>query len=546
MFAQQNRHFCLNNDLPLSEWLEVEKIFKPGKQGIVGLVRSKKDKDCLYVFKVTQGINYLINHEKATMEALKSLTDYCPHFCRLFGTVSAFVDPCNQKDDNPFDCDNSRYKIEKDVLLTEYLVKSKKFCRYIYSDVSEDILYSTIKQVLLALAIAQKEKRFTHYDLHSNNVMMKKCSRNLVFLYVLDEKSQFCVPTRGYYPVIIDYGFSYAGDMDSGYLWQSLNHTDIGFLSDRFDPIADPKLFLVTVSDEIRRARKSKQSRKLRNIVKNNFSSLPIDWDSGWDNDSKDCATDLLLRKLEKYTKLSPLFREYEYYCIDLIQSLIILPLEDQKKDNLELSFVTFLTEFIKLETQIGNPFFCLCLLKAIVDSARQVHVDYLKSQTREQAVKTFRNDISSIMSSLVNYCQLKDIDFEKMLCGLLCSVKGIEGYFYRSIEKRALEKDRQYRKVPLTTPEELALTIDVCLPEKYTFSTDTRVVVIDNIKKCTYPFELTEEQSDHLNNFTSVSWGTEMYNFLILSNNKKCPVAEDYLKEPFQTRKTPGVDEAI
>ena len=42
--------------------------------------------------------------------------------------------------------------INKEVLLTEYLEKSSKFCNYIRAvdKIKEDILYSTVKQVLLA------------------------------------------------------------------------------------------------------------------------------------------------------------------------------------------------------------------------------------------------------------------------------------------------------------------------------------------------------------------------------------------------------------
>ena len=62
---------------------------------------------------------------------------------------------------------------------------------------------------------------------------------------------QHYIPTNGHYPVIIDFGFSYINDMKDGPLWPSMAHTCVGFMSDRFDWVADPKLFLVTVSGEI-------------------------------------------------------------------------------------------------------------------------------------------------------------------------------------------------------------------------------------------------------------------------------------------------------
>ena len=92
--------------------------------------------------------------------------------------------------------------------------------------------------------------------------MIKKCNKDLVFLYKLDDENQFCVPSMGHIGIIIDYGFSYISDMKDGPLYASLCHTDVGFMSDRFDWVADPKLFLVTVSDEIKEMRKTKNAKK--------------------------------------------------------------------------------------------------------------------------------------------------------------------------------------------------------------------------------------------------------------------------------------------
>ena len=136
--------------------------------------------------------------------------------------IKSKVEPKYKKSENPFDI-KSKYAIEKDVLLCEYIDKSCKFYNYIRSDkVEEDVLYSIVKQVLLGITIAQKEKKFTHYDLHSFNVMIKKCNKDLVFLYKIDEENQFCVPTLGHYPIIIDYGFSFIEDMNDNPLWASL------------------------------------------------------------------------------------------------------------------------------------------------------------------------------------------------------------------------------------------------------------------------------------------------------------------------------------
>lgn len=509
-------YYQKNKDRPWTEWLEVQKIFpRPGKQGLVGLMVAKEDKSLIYVFKVSQYINYLVQHELTVMNSLNEVADYCPNFCRSVGSIIGHVDPNKRKEGNPFECD-SKYKIEKEILLTDYLDKSYKFCNYIFSNkISEDALYSTVKQVLLGIAIAQNQKRFTHYDLHSNNIMMKKCSRNLVFLYVLDENNQFCIPTRGCYPVIIDFGFSYTGDMNGEPLWPTLNHTEVGFLSDRFDQIADPKLFLVTVSDEIHDAKKSKKSRKLKNITKNIYGTLPIDWDSGWDNDTDKCATDYVLKKLSKYAKVSLLFREYEYYCMDLIQTLIVMPLEKQKTEQIEIPFLAFLKEFTKIEKEIGSPFYCLYVLKGIVDAARTVRTDYSAPETRDHAVGYFRHAILERIDSIASYCQPKDIHYEKMLCSLLCLTKGVEGLLFDAMEKRMSVKKLMYKKIPLKTPAEIVAAIEINIGDEYEFNEKTTVLVIDAVKKSCYPLELTKEQRTEINSYESISRGSEMYKIL-------------------------------
>lgn len=515
-FKKLVTYYEKNKHLPPEDWLKVIKIFPhPGKQGLVGLMSAKDDDSIVYVFKISQSINYLVQHELAVMTSLNEIADFCPHFCRSIGGITCQVDPEKRKEGNPFECD-STYRIEKEVLLTEYLDNSYKFYNYIVSEkVSEKILYSILKQVLLAFTIGQRNKNFSHYDAHSNNIMIKRCSRDLVFLYVIDENNQFCISTKGYYPVLIDFGFSYSMDMNNGPLWPSLNHTEVGFTSDRFDPIADPKLFLVTVSDEIHENRKSKDSRKLKNITKNIYGKLDIDWDSGWDNDCKKCATDYVINKVSKYSKISPLFSEYEYYCMDIIQTLIILPLEKQSSSDIKIPYLTFLAEFSKIENEISSPFYCLYILKGIVDSARTVRNDYLDSKTREHAVGYFRQSILERIDSVSKYCKPKNVNYEKMLCGLLCLTKCMEGILYKVMEKRMKIKKKSYSQIPLQTPEEIFVAIDLNIEDDYEFCEKTNIIVIDNIKKSCYPVELSMEQKKEINSYVSISRGSELYKMI-------------------------------
>lgn len=320
------RYFDMNRTKPLHEWLTFDKILdKPGKQGVVGLFKTKQTKPVDVIFKMSQYINYLVQHELTIMQGLKEVSNFCPHFCRGIGMIETLIDAKYKKNcTNPFDITNA-HPINKEILLAEYIDDSSKFYNYIRSEkIHEDVLFSIVKQVILATSFAQKLKKFTHYDLHSFNIMVKQCDKDVVFLYKIDDENQFCVPTHGSYPVIIDFGFSYIENLD--YLFPSLAHTDVGFMSDRFDWVADPKLFLVTVSQEIKYKRGTKKAKRFRRIVRNIFNPLTIDWQSGWDELGIKGASEQISKVLDEYNEISNLFYKYDCYCLDIIQTLILLP----------------------------------------------------------------------------------------------------------------------------------------------------------------------------------------------------------------------------
>ena len=81
-FSKFKRIFEKNKHKKWSEWLEYKSLFaKPGKQGVVGLLKTKhKEIEC--VFKLSQEIDNLAIHEHIIMEGLNEMMAYCPHFCK--------------------------------------------------------------------------------------------------------------------------------------------------------------------------------------------------------------------------------------------------------------------------------------------------------------------------------------------------------------------------------------------------------------------------------------------------------------------------------
>ncbi len=471
-----------NNHKLMSEWLVFKKMLaKPGKQAKVGILMSK-EKDIEFLFKMSRDMNFLIYHECIIFQGLRPLSKYCHNFVRGVGTLKVKIDE-RTKTENPFIIE-SKYAIEKEVLLMEYLNNAVKFDSYIRNKkIQEEVLYANIKQVLLAINIAQKEKKFTHYDLHSDNVLLKKCYKDLVIIYKIDEQNVFCVPTLGYYPIIIDYGFSYIEDLLDKPLFASLSFTDIGFTSIAFDPITDYKLFLITVSKEIKAARNTKKSRCLRRIVKNLFYTLDVDFKCGWDNEKKSCS-DFVLDLLRIYNDKSRIFQDYDYYCIDLVQSLIILPLEEQEYDMLSNSFCSFIKEWVKIENEISNEYYNLYILKEIINVARDIRSDFLQDDKKKSSVIFFQRRVFEILNTVSTFCVPKNMNFTLFLSSLYVFATSIEGILFYVTNARIQEKKKEYTKMPLKTIEEIFACIDVNMNSPYIYNENTKFCMIDNVLK--------------------------------------------------------------
>ena len=143
-------YFEKNKDKPWNEWLKFDKLLdNQGKQGMVGLFNLKDENEednIKYIFKLSQSLNYLVYHELTVMQGLSSISNFCPFFCKGIGSIKCKVEP-KRKIKNPFDI-KSKYPIEKEVLLCEYIENSSKFYNYIKTkDIKEEMLYSIVKQV---------------------------------------------------------------------------------------------------------------------------------------------------------------------------------------------------------------------------------------------------------------------------------------------------------------------------------------------------------------------------------------------------------------
>lgn len=105
-----------------------------------------------------------------------------------------------------------------------------------------EVVASTIYQLSMAVLIAQQRSRFTHNDLHIDNVMLASCPYNLCIFYNYKRENGVAVrrivPTYGIIPIIIDYGFAYVRDHDNHHP-EVLFADNLGYITYEHDSVVD-------------------------------------------------------------------------------------------------------------------------------------------------------------------------------------------------------------------------------------------------------------------------------------------------------------------
>ena len=474
---------------------KVKKLFETGNQGICGLFLLEKQK---FVFKLSQHIDYIATHEYEIMKGLDNIAEFCPHFCRSLALIDQNVEPRHKKDANPFQI-VSKYPIKQAILLEEY-IEGHNLIHYVDKK-KYDIVFASIKQILSAITIAQQHTSFSHYDLHSENILLEKCSPDQVNLYIFNSNSAIVVPTYGYVAKVIDFGFSYNDNINDNYATTGVSHTNIGFMSDRFDWLSDFKLFLVSISSKLKHSGKDARAERLRNIVKNIFGKLELDWKMGWDNDSEsDGASSSTIDKINKMVKPTGIFKDHCYTCIDIVQSMLILPFEKKSSSELMVAYPIFLKEFGKIEKEIGSSIYKMYILKCIVDVAKTVKADYINEEKRKSAVENFKNGLKDAILSVSKFCLPKDIKYELMLCSLYSFADCVEGILHKNISKRALKKEKMYGGIIPSSSLEITKIVDANFSDTYVYNKNTVIKVYNSAEKNFREMHIESEQAEFIN----------------------------------------------
>jgi hypothetical protein len=468
---QFEQYFNDNRDRPWDQWLCLPKpddkknkqAPSDGKQGYVGILHHAQNKNLSCLYKISRVDDNLVEHEYKILLALAPLAQYCPHFHHVYGVLD-FDSNVHYDDSTPL-VHNKRSKVvRRQMLIMQHIAHKYDFHDMIDDEsIKDDWILNVMKQTLLAIHMAQS-LRFTHYDLHTENILIRNCNPNLFLLYLVDEQNQFLIPTNGHVPNIIDFGFSYC-DTPSNALTCTLVHTQDGFTSARFDPYADLKLFFIsTVSDIAKEDCRKKISPKLLNITRNVFSGMNVSWISGWDRSKQISPVRIVHELIRDFVQASILFAKSDLW-FDTIQQLIELPLQPLPYHDLEKACRSFIEEFVKFEERIVSKTLLNYILRVLVRHIRTYRTSFLKGgEEGAWAILEIKKLFLEEYTQLVNF-HVPSVDYEKMVCSLLLMTECIEGLFHDYLEKRYKEKDMQYDIMRCKTPLDFYQLLDCNFP---------------------------------------------------------------------------------
>lgn len=114
---------------------------------------------------------------------------------------------------------------------------------------TDEIYLNILQQIAFSIRLAFRKFKFTHYDLHARNVMIKKLSNPIIIRY-----DKYFIKTS-YIATIIDYGRSYVEYKGESY---GYDYKWMFTYSDRHFPLGDLYLFLISSLISLHIGRKEK------------------------------------------------------------------------------------------------------------------------------------------------------------------------------------------------------------------------------------------------------------------------------------------------
>lgn len=432
-------------------------------QGTAGIIKLKNKQESKVVFKVSNSVDFSIEHESVVLDQLNKISKYCPHFMHKFAELDLPISS------NYFTTEGKRGNgvlqepkllTITPILFTEFI--SKYTFYHAIKGYDKNVISSLLTQVLTAIKISQEKCNFTHYDLHMDNILVRECNPNIVHLYILPNGEPIFVPTYGLIPVIIDMGSAHSNGHKR--MLSSSENYECGLQSTSFDRLADIHHLLLSTFSCLEKYMPICE--KLMFKLALMFHPLPAWKEKGWK---------VLFHRLNKAVKYiirdnsklihtghkddrenySHVFEELfeDFLCI--LNGAIPLPFETNKlietdfekfEDLLVNKFDAFFKHFvIMLETDsIKSDQDCLYALKEIVNTAYKVNQP-LSKEDKDKVLSQLRTKLLFV----INDHDLKQVKINEFIKSIYEFGKVI-GSLYKFLESEHNEFiDSVYEECP-------------------------------------------------------------------------------------------------
>ena len=474
----KHRHLKLSLDGPIQS---IKKFKKSGNQGIVELVEINGKRT---IVKVSQYIDFVARHEFNVMKGLNVLSSYCPHFCRAYELKEMNLGKQYENMPSIFydsNSTNESNKIKMDVLFMEQIPSSLSLATGILDQsISKKQLFSCLKQVLIGLKIAQLKLNFTHYDLHTDNVLLLPVNKDSYSLYVF-ENDLFLLPTYGVLPIIIDFGFSYCDSLLGTNFYSTLEHTNRGYCPFMPDFFNDIKILMLNVVQDNIRTDNAYRLDRFESFIFKIFGKLAIDLESGWEDvDGPSLNANVAMEVIDLSKRLvnnrKHPFIEYPHFCVDILSTMISLPFKDNKgvKSTIRTPFTMFIKEFEKISTLKKYK-----TLKDLIDVSKKYKEDYEKNKPK--VISMFTNELEQKVGKV-------NASTEKLLCSLSSLSKRMENNYLKNVKDLHSFKKEQndiLNSQKIYNILDLYYTIEQMYnPSSFTFKPGCKIYIWNTISK--------------------------------------------------------------
>jgi hypothetical protein len=330
-------------------------VFKrKGIQAVCGTLKRQNTNDLL-VYKVGIHPDRVNEHEVDVMLDMNSIKEYSKHFTYLYHheylpVMNSFISS-NLKEKSKSSIDETLTlfsKSEDNLNSTNRLVLFMEYISNIHLKHALRSNDDSLSSCLLVMCLAAIQQgidhcNFNHYDLHIDNVLLKECEQNAFFAYRFKDNKMLLTPTKGFYPVFIDYGTSYTNNYTNKGYSNNLCKTSIinacnGLQSTVFDSLTDVHQVILNSMFELEKC--SDKFYYISSQIMNIFKYCKMTRELGWKLlpfDIFDCIINKILDYKPNIEDDYNIMEEKQSEIIDILTYTIELPFEQLDENKLQL-----------------------------------------------------------------------------------------------------------------------------------------------------------------------------------------------------------------